>query len=103
MGHLPLCVLKIVPVDMQVRKLPVWQSPWEHVLYAGIGAYAGAGVSFSQGHRPKQFRLLQYHLLQRMRLIGSHSSKRHVGALACGVLNADIDLRTDFLLQAQSW
>ncbi len=26
---------------MQVRKLPVWQSPWEHVLYAGIGAYVG--------------------------------------------------------------
>ncbi|CAL8469953.1 g9495 [Coccomyxa elongata] len=24
-----------------VRKLPLWQSPWEHVLYAGIGAYAG--------------------------------------------------------------
>ena len=26
---------------MQVRKYPVWRSPWEHVLYAGIGAYAG--------------------------------------------------------------
>ncbi len=26
---------------MQVRKLPVWQSPWEHALFAGIGAYAG--------------------------------------------------------------
>lgn len=21
--------------------MPVWQSPWEHVLFAGIGAYAG--------------------------------------------------------------
>lgn len=29
---------------MQVRKLPVWQSPWEHVLYAGTGAYVGTKV-----------------------------------------------------------
>ncbi|CAL5218927.1 g673 [Coccomyxa viridis] len=27
-----------------VRKLPVFQAPWEHVVYAGIGAYAGNKV-----------------------------------------------------------